>query len=342
MSNLKANLKKPGAAPAINGGAALSINSVTGLLVLLLALYPDWDLGARLGLIAAFAVFQLIPPLRRHSSLFCRCFLPILIGAICVEAYILLNEWPQTKDSLKYFRFHSDFRESFYGAISTLYAIITAMALVKGIEDFDAAKRVIGEEVYRLRSIGEMVRYFDSSKVGPTRETLLNLRRHLIGYGANVAERRDEAIGAENLTILRRCQECIAALKPEDTNDEHSLSVMMQAHGELGTLRARRITALGEKVPNYLIVALWLMALGLILPFMSGPLDEQGNLGDMRFGQYYIIFLMAALNSFLLLMLSDISNPFDGFWQIDLSAFGDLAETLELNAEGMPLRPAAE
>ena len=84
------------------------------------------------------------------------------------------------------------------------------------------------------------------------------------------------------------------------------------------------------------------MALGLVLPFMSGPLDDQGNLSDMRFGQYYIIFLMAALNSFLLLMLSDISNPFDGFWQIDLSAFGDLAEALELNAEGAPLHPTAQ
>jgi hypothetical protein len=70
------------------------------------------------------------------------------------------------------------------------------------------------------------------------------------------------------------------------------------------------------------------MALGLILPFMSGPLDEQGNLGPLRFGQYYIIFLMGALNSFLLLMLSDISDPFEGFWQIDLGGFKDIADAM--------------
>jgi hypothetical protein len=341
MSSSKAKLTKSGSVAAHNGRTFLSINSVTGLLVVLLTLYPDWDISARLGLIAVFVVFHLLPPLRRHSSLFCRCFLPILIGAICVEAYVLLNEWPETKDTLKYFRFHDDFRESFYGAISTLYAIVTAMALVKGIEDFDAAKRIVAEEVYRLRSIGEMARYFDASKVAATLGILSVLRRHLIVYGANVAEHRDETIEAENLTILRRCQECIAALQPEDTNDAHSLNVMMQAHGDLGTLRARRISAIGEKMPSYLIVALWVMALGLVLPFMSGPLDEQGNLGDLRYGQYYIIFLMAALNSFLLLMLSDISNPFDGFWQIDLAAFRDLAETMELGVDGTPLRPTA-
>ena len=341
MSSSKANLPKSGAGAAHNGRAFLSINSVTGLLVLLLALYPDWDIGARLGLIAVFVVFHLLPPLRRHSSLFCRCFLPILIGAICVEAYILLNQWPETKATLKYFRFHGDFRESFYGAISTLYAIITAMALVKGIEDFDATKRIVAEKVYRLRSIGEMARYFDGSQVAVTLATLSALRRHLINYGANVAERRarDDRGGKSHDLAPMPGMYCWASA--EDTNDAHSLSVMMQAHGDLGTLRARRISAIGEKMPSYLIVALWVMALGLVLPFMSGPLDGQGNLGDLRYGQYYMIFLMAALNSFLLLMLSDISNPFDGFWQIDLSAFGDLAEMMELERGRDAARPAA-
>jgi hypothetical protein len=106
------------------------------------------------------------------------------------------------------------------------------------------------------------------------------------------------------------------------------LSAVMEAHGELGTLRAKRISAVREKIPIYLIVALWLSALGLILPFMATPPFGDDSLGELRFGQYYILFLMGALNSFLLLMLSDISDPFDGFWQVDLSGFSDLAATL--------------
>ena len=48
----------------------------------------------------------------------------------------------------------------------------------------------------------------------------------------------------------------------------------MEAHGELGTLRAKRINSVGEKISRYLIWALWIMALGLILPFMANPLGD--------------------------------------------------------------------
>lgn len=102
----------------------------------------------------------------------------------------------------------------------------------------------------------------------------------------------------------------------------------MIKHGELGTLRSKRIGASGEKIPAYLIITLWLMALGLILPFMARDPFAEGGLGELRFGQYYMIFLMGSVNSFLLLMLSDISDPFDGFWRADMTAFSELAETL--------------
>jgi hypothetical protein len=314
-----------------------SLTGITGLLILLLVIYPGWDLRLRLGLVVLFAAFMILPPLRRHSSIFCRCLLPVLIGAISVEAYILVNEWPVAKDYLKYFRFHQDYNETFYSAVSTLYAIITALALVKGIEDLDETKKLVAEEAFRLRTIDEMSRYFDASPGSPVREAVQALHRQIMTYAANVANLRDTNIRDENLAVMRQCQQTIARLTPQDTNDEHSLSVMMAAHGELGTLRSKRINAIEDTIPAYLIIALWLMALGMVLPFMAGPLDDSGNLSELRFGQYYIIFLMGALNSFLLLMLSDISNRFDGFWQIDLSAFRDIADTLAVESkEGEP------
>ena len=113
-------------------------------------------------------------------------------------------------------------------------------------------------------------------------------------------------------------------------------AIIMEAHGELGTLRSKRIGAIGEKMPPYLIWALWLMALGLILPFMASPLmkDAVAPLtgmvpNDARFGQYTIIFLLGAVNSFLLLMLADISDPFDGFWTVNMGPFQELSDALE-------------
>ena len=319
--------------------APWSLQGTTGLLIALLAVYPGWDMLLRLGLVALFLAFMLLPPLRRHASIFCRCLLPILIGAICVEGYILANEWQPAKDYLKYLRFHQNYNETFYSALSTLYAIITALALVKGIEDLDATKKLVAEEAFRLRTIDEMSRYFDTSAGSALRQPVEALHRLIMTYAANVAALRDTSPRGENLLILRRCQEAIASLTPQDTNDAHSLSAMMTAHGELGTLRSKRISAIGDTVPSYLIVALWVMAAGMVLPFMSGPLDDNGNLSDMRFGQYYILFLMGALNSFLLLMLSDISTPFDGFWQVDLSAFEDIADTIGEELKGAAASP---
>ena len=325
----------PGTAAPVSRLWSSPLSSVTGLLILLLVAYPGWHVGFRLGLLALFAVFHFIPLLKPFASLLCRCLLPVLIGAICVEAYILVNEWPPAKIFLKYFRFHGDYNENFYSGVSTLYAIITALALVRGIEDFGNIKSTIAEEAYRLRTLDEMARYFNATRTTAIHEAVLGLRRQIIRYADNVAAQRDMAIHDENSAILRRCQDYIAMLTPEDSNDEHSLSVMMSAHGEVGILRSKRINAIGDKMPSYLLIALWLMALGLILPFMAGPLDENGNLGELRFGQYYIIFLMGSLNSFLLLMLSDISNPFEGFWQLDLGNFREFAETVraDLSAE---------
>ncbi len=62
---------------------------------------------------------------------------------------------------------------------------------------------------------------------------------------------------------------------------------------------------------------------------------------EARFGQYYIIFLMGALNSFLLLMLSDISDPFDGFWQVNFDPFDELRLELADQMDA-PDRPASQ
>lgn len=185
-----------------------------------------------------------------------------------------------------------------------------------------------------------MTHYFDVIKEQGINDAVLGLRAKLLRYAENVAAMRDQLIRNENLSILRACQSDIAKLKPYDENDHHSLQFIVAAHGELGTLRSKRINAVGEKIPRYLIAALWLMASSLILPFMAEPLylpAPEPAIGLIanpgRFGQYYIIFLLGSLNSFLLLMLSDISDPFDGFWKVNLDPFDELSLALEHEIE---------
>lgn len=330
------------AAPA---KATFSFFSILTLaLLLVLALYPGWPVGLRLVIGALIAAVFVSALATSHAAIVCRCLLPALIGGICVEAYILVHESGAAPDLMKYFVFGDHYNEIFYSAIATLYAIITALALVKGIEDFDGMKRNITDEAYKVRAISEMTHYFDHAERHETHQAVTRLKAKLLAYAQNVASMRDQSIKNANLRILRDCQRDIADLSPEDENDRVALHNIMTAHVELGVLRSKRINAVGEKIPRYLIWALWIMAAGLILPFMAEPLMKEavppatGLVENTeRFGQYSIIFLLGALNSFLLLMLSDISDPFDGFWKVNLDAFDELYLALdhEMAEEGV-------
>ncbi|WP_088342808.1 MULTISPECIES: DUF4239 domain-containing protein [Rhodomicrobium] len=324
----------------------LSLSGVTLLFLAGLIVYPGWHPVFRLGLVALLALIMLTALTTTRGPILCRCVLPLLIGVFCVESYILLHGLDVAPEITKFFVFGDKYNEIFYSGIATLYAIITALALVKGIEDFDATKRHVSDEAYKVRAISEMTHYFEIDKDGEARNAVLSLRRNLLRYTANVAALRDQRIDDENLRLLRDCQRHIAKLEPRDANDQESLQVMVSAHSELGTLRSKRINAIGEKIPRYLIAALWLMALALILPFTAEPLvipatpPELGLVDNpARFGQYYIIFLLGALNSFLLLMLSDISDPFEGFWVVSMQPFRVLSAALgedlgEISAAG--------
>jgi hypothetical protein len=325
-----------------------SLEGVTLLLVLLLAIYPGWNEESRLLMIGLFVAIIITAITTRHASMLCRCILPLIIGGMCVEIYTVIHEHNLAPDLIKYFVFSEHHTENFYAAAATLYAIITALALVKGIEDFDQMKRIITDEAYKVRAVSQMTHYFDESARSETHTAIRSLKLKLMTYARNVAALRDQDIKDANLGLLRDCQRDIAQLIPEDANDRYALRSIMEAHGELGTLRSKRIGAIGEKMPPYLMWALWLMALGLILPFMSEPLMKEATApltglvpNDARFGQYSIIFLLAAVNSFLLLMLADISDPFDGFWMVNLGPFHELSDALELDMSSAERVPAS-
>jgi hypothetical protein len=249
-----------------------------------------------------------------------------------VEFYIAVHTYHGLEQYLNFFKFNEQYKEPFYTAVSTLYAIVTALALVKGIEDFDALKKSIADEAHKIQCILDMAGYFNNEN----KKWIFELKKNLAKYAQNVVLLQDKDMRSENYKILTDCRHAIAGLEPEDENDKVALEKMMDEHATLATLRVKRINSVGENIPNYLLIALWVAAVALILPFLSEPLliadpDVVGHKIDNpeRFSQYYMIFLMATLNSFLLLMLADIGDPFDGFWKVDKRPFYDLAAELE-------------
>ena len=57
------------------------------------------------------------------------------------------------------------------------------------------------------------------------------------------------------------------------------------------------------------------------------PDGQQPSLG--RYSQYYMIFIMVAFFSFMMLMLHDIATPDKGFWKLDREPFENLVRDLD-------------
>jgi hypothetical protein len=228
------------AAPKSWLGTALtfivSIDGVTLWLILALFAYQDWPVGMRVGLLIGYFAVKLTPVVRRHASMIYRCVLPLLIGFACVEVYDFLRE---SEIDLPYLRFKDEYRESFYSGVATLYAIITALALVKGIEDFDSLKRTIADEVFTIREIVNLAIYLRGGENPETMPSLRSIKKMLADYALNVARKHDLAAAGPNDAILRECQSEIGKLRRERGGEADAISLIMKAHSDLSTLRAK-------------------------------------------------------------------------------------------------------
>ncbi len=273
-----------------------------------------------------------VTPLARYASIASRCILPLVLGRVCVEMYVLVQTLPLLSGLTKYLVLDNFYKEPFYTSVSTLYAIITALALVKSIEDFGAIKNNVASEAQKIQTILDLTSYFGPGNNEKTKSAIRDLKVHLRAYARNVARHRDKTANAVNVGLLAKCQQAIADIDTADENDQYALRKLIEERSSLAEQRLRRINSIGDTTPRYLLVALWLVAIALILPFFTVPLIDPADAAHLavnptRYTQYYMIFLMGSLNSYLLLMLYDINEPFDGFWVVDLQAFEELGKT---------------
>lgn len=357
----------------------------TILALAVFAFHENWQSAyAVLGALLVLGLF--VPFVVRILSFLARCAAPLLLGVLIVMVYFTLHAQPNKLEvpllnvdtstvqwMLESAKFNDDYKEVFYQAISTLYAIIVGLALVKGIEDVGEAKKILAQEVYVVRSIWSYLKYFepDENTIETTRAKQ-DIRRHLLNYTGNVGDGRDTKDEPENRDILDTCRTRILELEPYDRDDRIAQQEIIREFEKLGVLRAQRIGNIGGKISRFLLAALWMMSLALILPFLAEPLcvnpetDTRAAMSSWyiqspstaaraeaiqaqpkcpdaadkflnpdRFSQYYMIFIMVSFFSFLMLMLHDISNPDNGFWRVDLLPFQELNSELGSDEPGL-------
>ncbi len=244
--------------------------------------YQHWQIAN--GVIFALLVIGLfVPFVVRILSFIARCAAPLLLGVLVVMVYFSLHVYPDsfermffgfsTNDFLASVKFNENYKEVFYQAISTLYAIIVGLALVKGIEDVSEARKILAQEVYVVRSIWSYLKYFEPNEntIATTRAKQ-KIREHLLSYTGNVGSGLDTKDDPANRDILDRCRTKILELEPFDRDDKIAQQEIIREFERLGVLQAQRIGNIGGKISRFLLAALWMMSLALILPFMAEPL----------------------------------------------------------------------
>lgn len=291
-----------------------------------------WSFGLELWTIGVLAVVVLGPPLALSASAadaVLKFVGPVTAGAGAALLYMWGHSTPGVSDFLMSgadentvaaFEF---FGEQYFAVMSTLFAIITALILVKGIESFDRLNAAILAEANVIRSIVEFLRYFVDGSSGPANVRQVDVVRSAMRrYCANFVENKGARASSENLQMLRVSAAAIGQLRCVDRNDEIALSEVMRALNNLFAVRAQRIACSETRIPLYMLITLFLMSFAIIAPFFVST-D-----GAQTFNAA-CIFVLTAFCVFVLMLLFDINTPFDGFWRVEISPVADLGDSLD-------------
>lgn len=268
---------------------------------------------------------------------FVRVAIPIVLGAIFVVAYDLIHATPALAQFISEDVTEYD-GEQYYAVISTLFALLTALILVKEIESFDRLNTAIGEEANKVRSIVEFMYYFEEEdgeeipNIAAIRAQTRRIRQLMRAYCLAFLVDPSARDHKRSNEILRRSTQEVGALECNDENDKLALAEVMRALNELFAIRARRVAAVRARIPLYMMVALIFMSLAIVFPFFIGTPENH------PYAKAFI-FVLTAFCTFVLVLLRDINAPFDGFWQVDLDAFRTLRVDLEAMLEQEHERP---
>lgn len=248
-----------------------------------------------------------------------RLLAPALVGALAAALYFLVNRYGLNVGLVQVDEFYG---EQFYAVIATLYAIITALLLVQGIESFSALSAAVNDEAMKVRSINAYLTYFYSSGQDIGLADIAAIRQKLLDYMRRIRERHSAEAQPENEAVIDQCIHHCAKIQVADENDRIALTEVMRGLDALHALRVRRVHCAREKIPAYLIGMLALMTAAIMAPFY---LHHEAELGF----NYYILFTLGTFGSFIYFLLNDINRPFSGMWQVDFSPYEEAEKELQ-------------
>ena len=253
--------------------------------------------------------------------LFRRLFGPVFLGALAVLGYYLLNINNLNADIVEVNDFYG---EQFFAVLSTLYAIMTALVLIKGLDSVDSLTAALLREATKIRTVASLSSAFQGEAAA---SSIRHLRTELGFYVDSLLEQRHAQTLERNAAAMETCRRIVAATPTDNAFDAELKIELIREIEALRLLRAERGSLAMQKLPGYLIWMLAVMTLAIIAPFFVEHTLELGF-------NYYAIFTLSTFGSFIFFMMQDINRPYDGLWTVDFSPFEDAHAALSEGRSG--------
>ncbi len=225
--------------------------------------------------------------------------------------------------------------EIFNGTVSTVYALVVAFIIFKGMQDFDQANFALRDEAMRIWSISRNLAFFaESDRLADPEAHDRNLvlseavRGEMLAYLTDLQgalDNRSQGV-AENEERIIRTERYVARLTPIDANDRVALQSVMTTLGDLSGIRARRMALMAAQPSLFMVVMLILLSVLIITPFFALGVSGLYRDGDAMMAspqaaafeslEIWAVGALAFTLTFLFIMLMDMNSPFDGQWTV--------------------------
>ncbi|MEL7116808.1 MAG: DUF4239 domain-containing protein [Pseudomonadota bacterium] len=244
--------------------------------------------------------------------------LPVLLGG--EGSFMTIENFGFAEPTTAAMSFEAD---SFYlEAVSVLYAMFSGFLLFKGLDDLGELREALVEEATCLGSIEKYTDIILKCQETPdAKAKATELRAALHDYTQRVIDCVEQGPTAENDEVISKAMALVVQIVPKTDVASNAQAAIMSAFDELGKARSRRSRAMGNRLPPMVMSFLLVMSVSMVLPFFGAPVDGFST-------NHIFIFLMTSCFTFVFMLLLDLNDPFDGYWQVSMAPFEDLRSRL--------------
>lgn len=199
------------------------------------------------------------------------------------------------------------------GVVGTIYTLVAAFTMVEVWNQFNNTSNLISREAKAIISIWNYTDYLNDRSLDQKMQkclttyldTAMTIEHSQASSGVRSAQSSPEFIA-----ILK----VIDQIKFDDKRDASIFPILTQSYEELSTIRSDRLEAGVTRLPAmikifFISLSLMLMISYILVGYVHLPL--------------YIIHTVfgASIISLTYKIILDLDNPFDGYWNLDYSAF---------------------